>query len=201
VPQEQRHYFQEHVIMSLTSVWCSYNIMPKLQKNSPLSRAVEAAIRLHEALGELTPVESERVEDEFDHDPFRWNAGWREIAFRLGENLRRACGSEIGLRPFEEGPRPKRKGRRPGTVKNPHFGEFISNFVTDAFHFGGRLTFEKNGPSGSLTRIIDILTPYVPSGFVPDPLPGSSMRTWWKQGRAKGLEKPGSYPRKSAITG
>jgi hypothetical protein len=203
VPQKQRRYFQDRLIMSLKLVWCSYNILPQPSKDSSLSRAFQAAVSLHEALAELTPAERERVDDVFHHDHFRWNAGWREIAFRLGENLRYACGGEIGLRPVEEGPRPKRKGRRPGTVKNPQFGEFVLNFVCDTFFDGGRLTFEKNGPSGSLTRIIDLLTPYLPSGFVPDPLPGSSMRTWWKQGRAKSLEhpsegsdnEPGKYPR------
>ena len=190
VSQKQRRYFQDRLIMSLKLVWCSYNILPQPSKDSSLSRAFQAAVSLHEALAELTPAERERIDDVFHYDHFRWNAGWREIAFRLGENLRYACGGEIGLRPVEEGPRPKRKGRRPGTVKNPQFGEFVLNFVCYTFFDGGRLTFEKNGPSGSLTCIIDLLTPYLPSGFVPDPLPGSSMRTWWKQGRAKALERP-----------
>jgi hypothetical protein len=188
VPQKRRAHFQEDVISSMTSVWNSYNVLPKLHKGSSLPRAVEAAVRLNEALAELTVAESDLVEGFFQCDSFHWSAEFREIAFRFADRLTSACGSNISVRRIEEGPRPNSRGRRPGTVKNPQFSVFVFNLVCDAFYYGGRLTLEKNTPSGSLVNVIDILTPYVPSGFVPDPLPGSSMRTWWQQGRAKGLQ-------------
>jgi hypothetical protein len=45
----------------------------------------------------------------------------------------------------------------------------------------GGFTLEKNIPAGTLIEAIELLAPHLPRGFVPDPLPGSTLqrlKTW-----------------------
>ena len=77
-----------------------------------------------------------------------------------------------------EPPRPRahRRGRRPGTVKNPSFRVFLRKLRNAAKAYGGRLGLQKNIPEGALLETIKIVAPHLPNGFVPKHLSASTLQ-------------------------
>jgi hypothetical protein len=73
-------------------------------------------------------------------------------------------------------PQAHRRGRRPGTVKNPAFQSFVRGLFLAAERAGGRYTLEKNIGKGTGIEAIHILVPYLPDGFVPKNLPISTLQ-------------------------
>jgi hypothetical protein len=69
-----------------------------------------------------------------------------------------------------------RRGRRAGTVKDRMFQIFVRDLLLATEACGGRLGFEKNIGKGRLVEAINILKPCLPKGFVPTPLPLSTLQ-------------------------
>lgn len=69
-----------------------------------------------------------------------------------------------------------RRGRRAGTVKDRMFQIFVRDLLLVTEACGGRLGFEKNIGKGRLVEAINILKPCLPKGFVPTPLPLSTLQ-------------------------
>jgi hypothetical protein len=73
-------------------------------------------------------------------------------------------------------PKAHRRGRRAGTVKDRMFQIFVSDLLQAAEACSGKLGLEKNIGKGTLIEAIAILTPCLPKGFVPTPLPLSTLQ-------------------------
>jgi hypothetical protein len=58
---------------------------------------------------------------------------------------------------------------------NLSFHEFTLHLLWDVREAGGRLTFDKNTGSGTLTKAIELLRPHVPPNLIPNSLPLSTL--------------------------
>jgi hypothetical protein len=81
-----------------------------------------------------------------------------------------------GTRGFNDVAPRARVGRRPGTVKDPNFQEFVSQILILTQFKGKGLTLEKNIGTGTVIEAIDALARYLPPGFVPAPLPIQTLQ-------------------------
>ena len=68
------------------------------------------------------------------------------------------------------------KGRRTGSVARWIFQEFVWHLLLSTSEVGGEFTFAKEPLTGTLIGAIEMLAPYLPDGFVPKPLPGSTLQ-------------------------
>ena len=68
------------------------------------------------------------------------------------------------------------KGRRTGSVERWIFQEFVWHLLLSTSEVGGEFTFAKEPLTGTLIGAIEMLAPYLPDGFVPKPLPGSTLQ-------------------------
>jgi hypothetical protein len=193
VPEKNRRHFLVWGICHQLRVAWEGRKFP-FDKSDGFARAVKAAIALHEALAELTDAQLQRIESIFSDSPDRFfvdskAVGWREVIYHMVTAIMVACGDRRALASLDAR-RPKRRGRRPKTGMYPDFGYFVFSLVADVYGCGGRLSFQKSIPKGTLVEIIEILSSYLPPRFVPDSLPGSTMQGWWEQGRKHGRALP-----------
>jgi hypothetical protein len=56
------------------------------------------------------------------------------------------------------------------------FQQFVWDLLISIKGADGNFTFAKQTPSGSLVKAIDTLEGHLPAGFVPSPLPGSTIQ-------------------------
>jgi hypothetical protein len=75
-----------------------------------------------------------------------------------------------------EAPRPRKRGRRKGGVKDYIFQNFVSDLLNSTKTAEGRLTLEKNIRVGTLIKAIKMLAPHLPLGLVPKRLPTSTLQ-------------------------
>jgi hypothetical protein len=179
VPEENRDGFRLAVFDAMIEAWehdASRGMAVSLNQNEVLSRAKNALRAARQALADLEE-ECERV------GPLgRGGLAESQFWWRLPQ-LTAAIEQEMD-RFFEwtqeatEPPRPRahRKGRRPGTVKNPSFRVFLRKLRNAAKANGGRLGLQKNIPEGALLEAIEIVAPHLPEGFVPKRLSASTLQ-------------------------
>ena len=83
-----------------------------------------------------------------------------------------------------EGPAPRKRGkspggRRPGSINNSIFQDFVIELWISTSTAGGKLTFAKSSlsgkPQGSLLKTIEMLKPHLPDGLVPNVLPARTL--------------------------
>jgi hypothetical protein len=60
-------------------------------------------------------------------------------------------------------------------ARNLSFHEFTLHLLWDVREAGGRLTFEKNTGSGTLTKALELLRPHAPPNLIPKSLPLSTL--------------------------
>ena len=103
---------------------------------------------------------------------------WSELPKLTAEIEQRVDGFFAWVREETEPPRPRahRRGRRPGTAKNPRFRVFLRKLTNAAKDYGGRLGLQKNIPKGALLEAIKIVAPHLPNGFVPKSLSASTLQ-------------------------
>lgn len=80
---------------------------------------------------------------------------------------------------------------RPAGSSHPHFHDFLCSLLVDVNSVGGRLTYDKNYPArGTLLRVLDLLRPILPPGFIPHIPPVRVLKSAQKiaRGGAQSLE-------------
>lgn len=65
----------------------------------------------------------------------------------------------------------KKRGKKPGTVNNPEFHDFVWSLLSGAADAGGEFTLDKNAEKGTLIDALNILRPHLPRGVIPNALP------------------------------
>ena len=159
------------------------------KKGAPLLRA---AVAIYELLGNLTKDERDFIEGVLaDKSEFLFGRisgeglpGLRYTAYQLVLLFSLATGKPHPGYPYEARQRRRQRGKRPGTKKDAIFQNFICALIIFTRRARGGFTLEKNIPAGTLVEAIELLTPHLPPGFVPDTLPGSilqRLKTWCEQ--------------------
>jgi hypothetical protein len=159
-----REYFSRFILRILSDAWHNDGLRDaafELQSTNPaLSRAARALRSARQALAYLDKGEREAL----------W---WPISEVESGIDLF----FEFVLGGFEPTrPQAHRRGRRSGTVKNRAFQIFVRGLFFAAETADGRYTLEKNIGRGTVSQAIEILTPYLPDGFVPKNLPFSTLQ-------------------------
>jgi len=141
-------------------------------RDGALVRACRAMRAASKALGELNEKEQKRLklalsvlnlDDAFLGDAFAENAEeCLSIATTLTSALAWATGNERqNQQPLTE----RRRGRR----KSAHFHAFVHRLLWAVEKFDGKLPFDrKKGDSEPLVRVIYLLKPLLPEGFLPN---------------------------------
>jgi hypothetical protein len=146
-------------------------------------KLVDAALTLYDTLGSLKSYERELIEGIFGGKArFLFGrissggtAGLEQTAYQLALLFSLVAGKpppRLPSQPWE----PTGVGRRSGAVKDWIFQNFVWDLLLSTSTAGGRLKLEKNIRKGSLIEAIKMLAPNLPDGFVPDPLPGSTLQ-------------------------
>jgi hypothetical protein len=187
VPAEQHEFFFDSVLTHvLKTAW----ELDGLVKNGLATLAIkrrekliQAALTLYDTLGNLNNRECAFIEGIlggeakclFDRISSGGVDGLKETAYQLARLFSLVTGKPPPRYPSQLPETPGR-GRKSGTVKDWIFQKFVWDLLIPTTEAGGRLTLEKNTPAGGLIEAIEILTPYLPGGFVPVPLPGSMLQ-------------------------
>jgi hypothetical protein len=127
---------------------------------------------------------------------------WDDALLSLSEALRAAIpggpagfgqvdtsGRPIGLRYRMDGSKIDTRGRR---KLRPVFEQLVHHLMDFT---GGKLTFDKNGPSGTLVEVLVELQPQAPQ-VIPKELPASTIAGWVKAWRRR---RPGRRTRKERL--
>ena len=183
VPAARRKFFFETVCANVQRAWelGGLNMQGRASKQGALLQ--RTALALYEALGNVDKDERETIEGilggklEFSFDQISSGrvGELRQTLYRLAFVFSIRTGKPP-LRPPYEAPQPPQRGRKPGAVKDWVFQHFVGVLLATTTLAGGRLTLEKNIGKGSLIDAINALAPYLPDGFVPEPMPVSTFQ-------------------------
>ncbi len=61
-------------------------------------------------------------------------------------------------------------------MKDSIFQNFVCDLWISTTVAGGKLSFEKTTPRGTLIKALEMLAPHLPNGFVPKALPASTLQ-------------------------
>jgi hypothetical protein len=180
VPEENREGFWLAVFDAMIEAWehdASRELALSLNQNEVLSRAVEALRAARQALADLDEERKKKVVSNrlggLAEAQFWWSLPKLIAAIEQGMDKFFEWTGEATEPPR---PRARRRGRRPGTVKNPSFRVFLRKLSDAAKAHGGRLGLQKNIPKGALLEAIKIVAPHLPDGFVPKRLSASTLQ-------------------------
>ena len=180
VPEENRNGFWLAVFDAMIEAWehdASRGLALSLNQNKVLSRAVDALRVARQALADLDEERKKKMVSYklggLVEAQFWWTLPQLTAAIEQGMDKFFEWTGEA-----TEPPRPRahRRGRRPGTVKNPSFRVFLRKLRNAAKAYGGRLGLQKNIPEGALLEAIKIVAPHLPNGFVPKSLSASTLQ-------------------------
>jgi hypothetical protein len=164
VPTERRGRFRVAVLDVVLDAWQNDDVREAALRlrstNAALSRAMTALRSAKRALVDL---------DKNDREALWWPIS--EVERGIDRFFEWVLGEAERVRPKAHG-----RGRRAGTVKNRMFQIFVWDLLQAAEACGGKLGLEKNIGKGALIEAINILTPCLPKGFVPTPLPLSTLQ-------------------------
>lgn len=177
VSAEERENFYDLVCGTVEIVWAWDRRATGTEPGRALARAVQAARALHDELGNLNHPDRRWLEGLLDRTIHgHWITGGLEGLQRTVYLLAYFFSDALGDSPPDRNPRPHRPGRKSGGVKDLRFQEFVRNILIDVKLTGGSLTLQKNIQRGTLIKAIMMLAPHLPDGFVPEPLPISTLQ-------------------------
>ena len=187
VPAAQRGFYSESIRMNVQTA-CELEGLKKELTRKQGTALLRSALALYEALGNLTEDEQRFINSIlggksafiFDRISSEGLGGLRKTAYQVALLFSLLTGKpnprypHETLKPRKRGTRPG--GRRPGSVKDPIFQDFICDLWISTSAAGGKLSFEKNTPRGTVFTAIKLLSPHLPKGFVPKALPASTVQ-------------------------
>jgi hypothetical protein len=169
VPEQNREEFYDVIQMPVRLVWLADRRSLGTKAGAALVRAADAARTLHEAFDNLNLDDREWVENLWAKMPYKyWLSGLPRTVYGLSDLFSIAAGRARFQSPGD----PNQRGTKKGTVKDLGFLEFVHYLlvVTEAW-CGGKLTLHKHYQNGTLIDAINVLSPHLPNGVVPTPLP------------------------------
>jgi hypothetical protein len=170
VPLEERDQFCELVQGTVQIVWELDRRARSSKLDQTLDEAAQAARSLHKAFSKLKQHDRDWLEHLLARN---YLGGLRELpltVWRLAHLFSTAVGKSLPSAPVQA-VSPKKRDWRQRTVKNVAFENFLTHLFVDVAETGGQLTFTKDSGSGTLIAVLNILSPHLPEGVVPDPLP------------------------------
>jgi hypothetical protein len=183
VPPEQRELFFEFICTNLETAWERDGLIKNGLASKRRKKLVHAALTLYDTLGNLNNNERALIGWIFGEAKFLFDrissegmTGLDEIAYQLALLFSLMTGKHPPRYPSQVPETPSR-GRRPGSVKNWIFQNFVLDLLISTATCGGSFTFAKEPtPRGTLVEAIRMLVHHLPDGFVPKPLPGSIIQ-------------------------
>jgi hypothetical protein len=182
VPASQREFFFESV-RQIVQTACELDGLVKQGLTSKSGQNfVGAALSFYDALGNLNKHERALIEGIlggkakfiFERISSGGVVGLDKTAYQLALLSSLVTGRPPPRYPSQP-PDPPQRGRRSGTVMNWIFQNFVSQLYISTVAADGSLTFEKDTPAGDWVKAIRALEPYLPEGFVPKSLSGSTL--------------------------
>ena len=184
VPAEQRTFFFESVLENVQTA----RELDGLAKGALATKNGEAlqhtAVTLLEMLSKLNHDERKFIDGIlrgksmfiFGRIATGGIDGLLQTAQQLALLFTLATGKPHPL-PSCQSAKPRKRGRRPGSMKHAIFQDFVFDLLISTRTAGGTLTLDKDVPSyGSLITAIKMLTPYLPDGFVPSRFSSSTLQ-------------------------
>jgi hypothetical protein len=175
VPKKNRKDFDDLIRLPVQMIWELDRRATGTKAQKALFRAAEAARALHEAFANLSPDDRKWVDELWGKWP--QYEKWLPALPRSVEALAHLFSLAVNKALPQGSTAHQKRGRRSGDVKDLSFREFVHYLLVVAEEWcGGNLTFDKNYESGTLIKAIEILSPYLPAGLVPDPLPFQTIQ-------------------------
>jgi hypothetical protein len=186
VRADQHDFFFGDVRKNVQTAWELSTLVKGGLANKKGAALYRAALELYEMLGNLNNDEREFIEGIFGRTELFEDIssgtvrGLRQTAYQFALLFSLVTGKPQPRYPHQ-GPKPRQRGPKPGRVKHPIFHKFAFDIYLSTKVAAGYLTFDKNGPMGTWVDAFEMLAPYLPNGFVPEPFPGSALQrlqTW-----------------------
>jgi hypothetical protein len=170
VPNKNRRDFCDVIQLPLLLIWELDRRASGTRAQEALIRAAEAARALHEAFANLSPDDRAWIEETWAKVPLYGK--WLPVLPKSVDALADLFSVAVNKAPPQGKSAPQKRGRRSGDVKDLSFRQFVHFLlVVTEECCGGTLTLDKNYEKGTLIEAIRILSPYLPVGVVPNPLP------------------------------
>jgi hypothetical protein len=185
-PNAKRKFFFDSIRTNVQTAWELDGLVKGGLANEKGATLYRATLELYEMLGNLNEDERKLIEGIlgksglFGRISSGGVGGIRETAYQLAELFSIVTGEPHPRYPHQ-GSQSRHRGKKPGWVKHPIFHKFAFDIYLSTKVADGYLTFDKNGPMGTWVDAFEMLGPYLPDGFVPEPLPGSALqrlKTW-----------------------
>jgi hypothetical protein len=163
ISEQPRAWFFSVILNTVFDAWDNDDrriVEIEARSDEPLSRAIDALRAARQATADLNKEQREAL--------------WWPIA-EIEQGIDRFLEWVTGKAKRTHG-RTQRRGRPLGTVKRSTFETFIRDLLQASRYAGRELTFEKNIGKGTLIDAINLLEPYLPTGFIPRPLPSTLQR-------------------------
>jgi hypothetical protein len=188
VPDAQRAFYSESIRMNVQTACERERLAKKGITKKQGTTLHRSALAFYEVLGNLTEGEQQFInsilggksEFIFDRISSGGFGGLRKTAYQIALLFSLLTGKPNPRYPHET-LKPRKKGRRaggrrPGSVKDPIFQDFICDLWISTNAARGKLSFEKNTPRGTVFGAIKLLSPHLPEGFAPKALPASTVQ-------------------------
>lgn len=191
VSTDQHNFFFSAVRMHVQTAWELSALVKKRLTKKNGAALLRATFELYEVLGNLNNDEGKLIDEilgdksalVFGKISGEGLHGLRRTAYELVLLFSLVTGKPHPGYPYEAR-QLRQRGRRPGTKKDSIFQNFVCALLIFTNRARGRFTLEKNGPTGTLIKAIEMLADYLPDDFVPDPFSGSTLqrlKTWCDQ--------------------
>jgi hypothetical protein len=183
VPPEHHDFFFDEVSMHLQASHDLNGLAKGVLTNKSGAALQRAAVDLHEKLCDLKNDERQLIEGilngrgKFIFERIAGDGFSRllETTSQIARLLSLVAGKPQPRSPSQN-PQTRKRGRKPGDVKDPAFQEFAWNLLISTRAARGKLTLEKTGGFGSLMDAIDLLAPYLPETFKPGSLRPATLQ-------------------------
>lgn len=182
VPPEQHEFFFESIRINVQTAWELDGLVKQGLASKRSKYLAGAALTLYDTLGNLNHRERALIEGILSKAKSIFGkissggvVGLEQTAYQLALLSSLVAGKPPPRYPSQP-PEPPVPGRRSGTVKHWVFQNFVSELSISTSVAGGRLKLQKNIGKGSLIEAIKMLASHLPAGFVPAPLPGSTLQ-------------------------
>jgi hypothetical protein len=188
VPAEQHDFYSESIRINVQIACEREGLAQKGLTIKQGTTLLRSAVGLYEALGNISDDERQLIKSilvgksEFIFDRISRGGvdGLRQTTYQLTLLFSLLTGKPHPRYPHQaQLPRKRGKspgGRRPGSIKRSIFQDFVFDLWLSTRVAGGRLSFERNTPQGTMTQALKALAPHLPEGFVPKALPAPTLQ-------------------------
>jgi hypothetical protein len=187
VPEAQRDFYYGS-IRDIVRTTCELKALSRGLTEEHGKRLLRSAVALQDGLWELTKREAKLIDTIlngkraflFDRISGRGVGGLQMTAYQLALLFSLLTGKPEPRFPHQGAPSRKRgksaRGRRPGSIGEPIFQNFVLHLWIYTDEAGGKLSFDNVKREGTLVKAIKMLAPYLPDGVVPQVLPEPTLR-------------------------